>query len=228
MWAHPHWWAPGPFMPRLWLPCLAPAPGNCPLHTPGSPALLAPAALLSQQMSRWLKLPIRMRTCKCDSSCMWSKKTSSTGSWSGGLDVHHQVSFVGPVLDFYPQALNLFTAVTQRQLFTIYPLLNIGWKAPGPLPSLSLLKGLWASVAMLWSNMTTHPTMFLWGQSGCSPLIAPWFPSHPVGYPCSVHWCNWAVELFVFWEEPSPIPLGWFLAFPCFRAVFSWFLTDTW
>jgi len=42
--------------------------------------------LFSQQISRWLKTPIRMRACKHDASCSWSKKALSTGSpWSSDL-----------------------------------------------------------------------------------------------------------------------------------------------
>lgn len=41
------------------------------------------------------------------------------------VDHRHHMFFIGPVLDFYPQALNLFMAVSQMQLFTIYPFLSL-------------------------------------------------------------------------------------------------------
>ena len=52
---------------------------------------------------------------------------------------HHYMPFTGPILDFYPQALNLIVAVPQTQLFAIYPLPNIEGNSP-TLPT--LLKGL--------------------------------------------------------------------------------------
>ena len=35
------------------------------------------------------------------------------------------MTFTGLVLNVYPQVLNLIMAVSQRQLFAVYPLLNI-------------------------------------------------------------------------------------------------------
>ncbi|KAM9168533.1 butyrophilin subfamily 3 member A3-like [Mergus octosetaceus] len=53
------------------------------------------------------------------------------------VDCDHKESFVGPVLGYYPQALNLLVAVSQRELFTIYPFLNIEGNTC-TLPSLSI------------------------------------------------------------------------------------------
>ena len=41
--------------------------------------------------------------------------------------------FAGPILDFYPQTLDLIVAVPQTQLFTIYPLPNIEGNSAAPL-----------------------------------------------------------------------------------------------
>jgi len=49
--------------------------------------------------------------------------------------------FTEPILDFYPQALDLIMAVPQTQNFTIYPLPNIEGNSATP-PTLSLLKSL--------------------------------------------------------------------------------------
>ena len=45
--------------------------------------------------------------------------------------------FTGPILDFYPQALNLIVAVPQTQLFAIYPLPNLEGNSATP-PTLSI------------------------------------------------------------------------------------------
>jgi len=45
--------------------------------------------------------------------------------------------FTGPILDFYPQALDLIVAFAQTQLFAIYPLPNIEGNSP-TLPTLSI------------------------------------------------------------------------------------------
>jgi len=45
--------------------------------------------------------------------------------------------FAGPILDFYPQTLDLIVAVSQTQLFTIYPLPNIEGNSATP-PTLSI------------------------------------------------------------------------------------------
>lgn len=81
------------------------------------------AVFLAQQMPGWWK-----------SSVMLS--VSEAGGFDLGLpqsDPKQQVSFLGPVFEFfYPQALNLFMAVFQRQLFTIYLFPNIKHKTPAP------------------------------------------------------------------------------------------------
>lgn len=51
------------------------------------------------------------------------------------VDPGHQMSFISLVLNFYPQALSLFVAVSQRQFFAICTFLNIEDNTPTP-PSL--------------------------------------------------------------------------------------------
>ena len=53
------------------------------------------------------------------------------------VDPSHKVSFIGPVLNFYPQVLNLSVAASQRHLFAINPFPNTEGYTPAP-PSLPI------------------------------------------------------------------------------------------
>lgn len=51
-----------------------------------------------------------------------------------GVHPDRQLSFIGPVPNLNPWALNLFLAVSQGQVFAGYPLLKIQGNSPTPPP----------------------------------------------------------------------------------------------
>jgi len=48
------------------------------------------------------------------------------------VDTNHKVSFVFSVSDSYPYAFNLLVAILPRQLFTLYPFLDVEGNASTP------------------------------------------------------------------------------------------------
>jgi len=63
--------------------------------------------LLSQQTSEWLKFPIRMRACDLTPPVADQASSTAPSSQATVVDPNHQMSFVGLVPNFNPQALVL-------------------------------------------------------------------------------------------------------------------------
>lgn len=98
-----HWWASSPLNTHSLIGLCNTWTWNLTLmHHWSLLDCLQPAALLFQQVSGWLKSPIRMRAHEGDASWSWGQEVPP--GQTSAVDPIHEVSFVGVVPDFYPQA----------------------------------------------------------------------------------------------------------------------------
>lgn len=137
---------------------------------------LQPAALLFQQISGWLKSPIRTRACDHDASCSWAKRPQQQvpPGEPPVVDPTHEVSFVGVVLDFYPQAQPVCSCFSE---FTIHPFLNRECNTPAPSQSISSEKfvALHCSFPVVWLIPTRfHENNSNWNMVSSSSRCMHW------------------------------------------------------
>lgn len=154
--------------------CLVPRPGRWPLYTPGVSWI--PCSLLYcfpcshpggwKRPSGWELTSVMLPVSEARTS--WGQAPIEDSSW--------KMSFVGPGLHFHPQALNLFTAVTQSN--TVHQFLNTNSNSSAPPSQPMLLKA--CSPHWQGSGSVAHPTMVLWEQLGHRFLTTSCFPAPPV------------------------------------------------